>query len=149
VKNLPLNFYNTVNDRIFWNSFWNAINMATVDYSTYTKRFRMFDDFLLQLPYRLILNWTVPTKDVNKKYNVSLIESVIDNEKSENNKPSDINLKSESAFLTSLFIKSINYKRQSYPEIIISKAKQCYGSIYEPKASKKNFYKICAFLYWI
>jgi heme/copper-type cytochrome/quinol oxidase subunit 2 len=134
-----LNYLKKIRSRTFWNSFWTTMLVATVGYSTYTKRYRLQDDFLLNLEYRLVLNWTIPTENAKStKYNIGLIESTIDNQKSEDNQPSDFNLNIESAFLTALYLKSFNYIK-SYPQIIRVDAKQIYGRRYEPKAYRTEF----------
>jgi heme/copper-type cytochrome/quinol oxidase subunit 2 len=122
---------------IFWNSFWDMMNIATVNYFTYTKRFRMFDEFLLTPALWLVLNWSIPVKHT-KKFDIGLVESTIDNEKSEDNLPSDINLRTEAAFLTALYHKLYKYN-VSYPFTVLTEAKQVFERTYMPKASRTDF----------
>lgn len=139
---MAANFYRKIGIMSFWNSFWNSMNKATKDLNTYTKRFRFQDNILLEHPYWIILNWVVPSNFVataeNNKFTVALIESTIDNTKSETNLPIDINLKTESAFLLALFLKSTSYNTP-FSLISVTKAKQVYGRRYVPKASRKQF----------
>jgi heme/copper-type cytochrome/quinol oxidase subunit 2 len=134
-----LGFYRKISIRSFWNSFWTTMIIATVGYSSYTKRYRLQDDFLLSLAYRIVLNWIIPTRNrTHKKYNVGLIESTINNQKSEDTQPIDYNLKTESAFITSMYFKMHSYNT-SFPHLLNLDTKQVYGRRWEPKASRYIF----------
>ncbi len=135
-------FHRKITVITYWNSFWSSMNIATKGYATYTKRYRFQDNILLTPPYWIVLNWAIPTNsiifDKSSKFNVGLVESTIDNTKSENNIPSHLNLRTETAFLMALFLKIFNYNKP-FSFISVSNSKQIFGRRYVPKASRKQF----------
>jgi heme/copper-type cytochrome/quinol oxidase subunit 2 len=139
---MAMTFFRKISVITYWNSFWSSMNVATKGHSTYTKRYRMQDLILLTPPYWIILNWSIPTglKFSNKtlNYSIGLVESTIDNTKSEENIPSHVNLRTESAFIMALFSKIFSYNN-SFPMIGLSESKQIFGRRYIPKRSRKKF----------
>lgn len=141
---ISLDSNNNINRRLYWNSFWHILNVATVNYSTYTKRFRLQDKFLLKDPLWIVLNWSIPTNNISKEdFSIGLIESTIDNARSETYIPSEKNLKSETGFAIALY--SVLYTiGKSYPLRLLSKGKHSFERPYIPTRSKfmKVFYPL-------